>query len=859
MRRRGLLVALGAAATIVFGVAIAQAVVLPSGGGSGAIFTTTPDGSIVNENVRYEGRQEVYLDGGPKQNAPSTAAGLDEGFYVFQVTDPSGKILLSRDPARCRIVHVNAAGVIDALMAPMDNAVQDPDGNTVVFYTGAATNNWEDPGPGNQPYEDEACHMPGPLPDSAAGTYAPTPDITGVGRHDTNPDVDHNDVGAIVAQLMPYGLTPNPGGVYKAWMTPIQAYVDVKGADLDAVPSKLSAGKQKPHTCYDFCAAADPGFVPSNRYTKTDNFKVTEKFPAEIKVRKFHDLNGDGIWQMATEPEIGVDQCVFEDGDLEEPCDEGGGWPYEFTEPLNGGTKTDTFYTPFTHVAAVAGTYSAEEWYLDGWVQTASWLDGSYQDPFKKKVDVVVAAITPGETHEIRFGNFREVSVTACKYEDYDGDGGKDAPIEGWEVHLTIDDSIVDTQYTGADGCYTWDELGPLPAGSYYDASETVPSGWTATSPTEVDFESPPQSGAAYRADFTNFRNVEVTACKYEDFDGDGGKDEPIEGWEVYLTIDGSIVDTQETGSDGCYTWEDLGPLPAGSYYDAEEETPDGWTPTSPTSVDFDSPPQSGASYRADFTNFRNVEVTVCKVKDADGNHLTTGDQTPKPGWEVSLTIDDEIVDTQYTGSDGCYTWDDLGPLEAGSYYDAHETPQAGWIVVGAYDNDGNFTAYSTDVVFGQPESGATYTAIFLNTPTQGCTPGFWQGGTDGGQAGGKWLWNEPSDPDWVASGGDPYNPYIWTTDFSGFFGGPNTPDEDMWYFVNPSMWSVNDDYHKAARSLTAAYLNASWGMAYAYTTSELQSMWTAAVNGGTLLQLHYTLDAANNAIGGCPISASLN
>ena len=32
---------------------------------SGAIFTTTPDGGIVNENVRYELKREVYLDGGP--------------------------------------------------------------------------------------------------------------------------------------------------------------------------------------------------------------------------------------------------------------------------------------------------------------------------------------------------------------------------------------------------------------------------------------------------------------------------------------------------------------------------------------------------------------------------------------------------------------------------------------------------------------------------------------------------------------------------------------------------------------------------------------------------------------------------
>ena len=44
-----------------------------AGGGSGAIFTTTPDGSIVNENVHYDFKREVYLDGGPPNNAPAKA------------------------------------------------------------------------------------------------------------------------------------------------------------------------------------------------------------------------------------------------------------------------------------------------------------------------------------------------------------------------------------------------------------------------------------------------------------------------------------------------------------------------------------------------------------------------------------------------------------------------------------------------------------------------------------------------------------------------------------------------------------------------------------------------------------------
>jgi hypothetical protein len=128
---------------------------------SGAIFTTLPDGSAVNFNI-YSSKDLVYLDGGPGQNAPKTAAGLDDGTYVFQVTDPSGKTLLSQDVAACRQVTV-AGGVITASLKP-------------------------------------------------AG--CPVPHLTGV-------DVDW---AATTVQLMPYDDTPNNGGEYKAWVTYLEDF-----------------------------------------------------------------------------------------------------------------------------------------------------------------------------------------------------------------------------------------------------------------------------------------------------------------------------------------------------------------------------------------------------------------------------------------------------------------------------------------------------------------------------------------------------------------------------------------------------------------------------------------------------------
>ena len=127
---------------------------------SGAIFTTLADGSEVNLNL-FPTKEAVYLDGGPGPGAPQHAAGLDDGTYVFQVTDPSGKVLLSTDRARCRQFTV-AAGVI--------NAVVDTD-----------------------------C------------------------EHLTGNDIDHPP--AKTVQLMPYANTPNNGGVYKAWVTRVEDFL----------------------------------------------------------------------------------------------------------------------------------------------------------------------------------------------------------------------------------------------------------------------------------------------------------------------------------------------------------------------------------------------------------------------------------------------------------------------------------------------------------------------------------------------------------------------------------------------------------------------------------------------------------
>lgn len=80
----------------------------------GAVYTTDSAGAHVNENI-FNGASDVYINGGPNNDS---SAGLppNEVFY-FEVTDPSGRTLLSKDSAACRQVTTDGDGRISGVFA----------------------------------------------------------------------------------------------------------------------------------------------------------------------------------------------------------------------------------------------------------------------------------------------------------------------------------------------------------------------------------------------------------------------------------------------------------------------------------------------------------------------------------------------------------------------------------------------------------------------------------------------------------------------------------------------------------------------------------------------------------------------
>jgi len=77
----------------------------------GALFTSDVDGNV-NVNI-YDAKEDVYLNGGPT-NDNCAAAGVDDGVYVYKVTNPSGSTLLSTDTIDHRQFTVSG-GVITAV------------------------------------------------------------------------------------------------------------------------------------------------------------------------------------------------------------------------------------------------------------------------------------------------------------------------------------------------------------------------------------------------------------------------------------------------------------------------------------------------------------------------------------------------------------------------------------------------------------------------------------------------------------------------------------------------------------------------------------------------------------------------
>ncbi|MEM2757507.1 MAG: SdrD B-like domain-containing protein, partial [Sulfolobales archaeon] len=300
------------------------------------------------------------------------------------------------------------------------------------------------------------------------------------------------------------------------------------------------------------------------------------------------------------------------------------------------------------------GTYIVSEVLQTGWMQSA---------PKPVPPGTHVVNLYEGMSVTDRdFGNFKLGNISGYKWNDIDGDGvwGAGEPaLEGWTIKLYKGSQLVATTTTNEHGYYEFTGLNP----GQYTISEEPQAGWTQTYPSSGTHTVIITSGANIQnKSFGNFKNVEIRACKYEDKTGDGltTDDTPLSGWTIKLYRNSQLIDTETTGSDGCYEWSDLGP---GSY-SIEEVVPQGWTNTSPTTHDFGTA-QSGGSYEHKFTNFEFGRVSGYKWNDLDKDGVWGAGEPALNNWTIVLYRGSVAVASVVTDISGYYEF--VG-LSAGSY-----------------------------------------------------------------------------------------------------------------------------------------------------------------------------------------------
>lgn len=113
------------------------------------------------------------------------------------------------------------------------------------------------------------------------------------------------------------------------------------------------------------------------------------------------------------------------------------------------------------------GTYVVKEVLTSGYVQTGGLA--SYTIP----------AISGADSLGNDFANFKQITITGIKFKDITGNSfsSDDTPLPGVTIELYKDGGVVGTATTGADGSYSFPNLGP---GTYF-VQEVLPSGYRQT------------------------------------------------------------------------------------------------------------------------------------------------------------------------------------------------------------------------------------------------------------------------------------------------------------------------------------------------------------------------------------------
>ncbi len=220
-----------------------------------------------------------------------------------------------------------------------------------------------------------------------------------------------------------------------------------------------------------------------------------------IRVWKYNDLNGNGIW------------------DLLEPGIEG--WTIYLTDS-DGNMRSTTTDVDGVCVFSdlVPGHYTLSEEERPGWIQTFPGGEGVHEVDTDPCTELLGA-----------FGNVCASAIRGTKYNDLNGNGIWDLPepgIEGWTIYLTDPDGNMRSTTTDVDGVFVFSDLVP----GHYTLSEEERPGWIQTFPGgEGVHELDIVLCAVFLA---TFGNVQCSDCPSPEWDGTVGQ---MDNWVRALTV----------------------------------------------------------------------------------------------------------------------------------------------------------------------------------------------------------------------------------------------------------------------------------------------------------------------------------